>query len=96
MFLGNRAGVFSKKHNQIDDKDKDKEVQSKVDDELKTKFEIKYETQKVKKDEIVITRFPISLWCSSFIMITLGIILLYNQIVGPNSNAKLFTGLDNG
>jgi hypothetical protein len=93
-FVGSVSASFSKK---IQLKEEDEKSRSKKNEiEIQNDFNEKYKTNIIKQDEINIRRIPYFFWTLGFLFDLVGGYLLYSLIVGPNSDQKLFNGLDHG
>ncbi len=93
-FVGSVSASFSKKIHLKDEDDKSRSKKNEI--EIQNDFNEKYKTNIIKQDEINIRRIPFFFWTLGFLFDLVGGYLLYSLIVGPNSDQKLFNGLDHG
>lgn len=93
-FVGSVSASFSKKMQLKEEEEKSRSRKNEI--EIQNDFNEKYKTSIIKDDEITIRRIPFLFWALGSISLIIGIYLLYSLIVGPNSNQKLFNGLDHG
>jgi hypothetical protein len=93
-FLGSRAAGISNKMKLAEEHARPKLKSKEI--EIQNDFNEKYKTNIIKEDEISIRRIPYVFWIFGTVCIIVGFYLLYSIIIGPESQGKLFSGLDNG
>jgi hypothetical protein len=93
-FVGSVSAGFSKKMQLKDEDEQSRKRKNEI--EIENDFNEKYRTNIIKLDEINIRRIPFFFWILGFLFLIVGGYLLYSLIIGPNSDQKLFNGLDHG